>query len=387
MSERCLITTFPIGARVQETTSVPKLGLLVPGTIGDFIRRRFSDTAFTLAINAIDTYRNRYPLVRPLISSHNHIGINPDSHWIDSEHILELHEQIHKLYTQGYLNDEDATTLRCSDACLKVEMLIDDNFIPQAGRVFSHNANGQLICRECQHTLKSTISRELVMTFPHDLESPLVYPESLSKDVAEITRRTRGMRMLISRKRPTGIQFEINDKQYNIDIDFFWFNYLNTIAKEHKDIIMIGSNHVRRHLTHINAIYQTVNTHSATRARVHLVTPFYILPSEELAWYTNGGYLDAPIGDLARFLILSSTSFKQDRLWQFDFFELAKKKLKSATWVGYRDLMIHSGSGVQENLHQAFRLLNSNNIRSALKGTPTSPRKVHTRDYDVQGII
>lgn len=381
--KRYLSTTFPIGARLPEGSHVPKLGLLMPGMLNDYLGARYENVDSRLAVNVIDTYKQREGLTPILLDAHRRLGIDVSNYWLDTEHMRALYATMDVLVSRGHLREEMVDVLRCDPGCLKVELLANNGAVVQAGRVFEQRGDGHLQCKHCSQIVHRESGSELVMTFPEDLKAPTVVPGSFQKDVEDLTARARGMKMLVSRKRGTGLPYELSGRTFNVDVDFFWMNYLNTMDTGYNGIFVVGSNHVRRHLTHISALYQS----AGGTLPMHILTPYYILPKEGFEPYVQQGYSKEEDPNLLRLLILASLSFKKDTPWDTEFLGKARRSLRGVRWAEHRATLLEDPSQVQREL----RVLSRDNLYKALGATnqvdDVGRRFLVGNGYDVIGAV
>ena len=76
------------------------------------------DCKFILAVNLLDSYKNRDIVeYKELLEKYN---IIPDEYWIDIEHIEELLKKLYYLIEKGYICSREKEIMTCD--CKKVEI-------------------------------------------------------------------------------------------------------------------------------------------------------------------------------------------------------------------------------------------------------------------------
>lgn len=343
-NDEYVVTTFPIGARGYR----PKLGLMVTSLVADVISRRHDNVTSIPAFNVLDSYKDRSSQLEPLMEAHNKLGIDISNAWIDvnPNNRRRLMEDIRSLANMGFLKEEIREVLSCDEDCLRVEMLADAPSFP-VGRVYSKNQTGELVCNICQIAARPSEADVLTMTFPTGMPIPTVYPNIMQKDFDELGKRLQGVTILASRMRNTGIVYEGDHKAYNLDVDFFWMNFLSGVAMGKKGAILAGSNHVRRHLMTIAGLFFARNVRTPDRPEVGIIMPTYITKVDGFDSFVNGDYLGEDDPNALRLLVLSSLSWLKDGKWNASAYAYIKRRLHAVDW------MVDSRTSVQ-NLRDIY---------------------------------
>lgn len=375
MSSEFTSITYPIGVRGD----IPKLGILVPGLIGDFFNRRFENHSFVNALNVMDSYKNRQTNLESFNQSNSHIKVGGEV-WIDVDHKEELMQQFQELVSKGFVTEGVNSVRSCSIGCKRVEFLSDVELKSDKGHLVEHREHGD-ICKVCQEPIVTEDTPSLVVTFPNELQGFNVYPKEFQKDVDEIARRLSGMRMLVSRQRDTGIKFQLANRTYNLDIDFLWFNYLNTINADREKVVIIGSNHVRQHLMYITALSNMTAKSEGNYKRIKVVMPSYITPVTGFEMIPAGGYMDIEDSNIIRLLVYSSISWTKDAKWATEFYKYIQKKLGKIKWIDGSKIKLDSADQVLESCN----LINRSNIQRSLNNIDT--KSVSNENYDIRGMI
>lgn len=251
------ILTFPIGTRSE----IVKFGLTIVPAIANLISIN-KGVPYTLALNTLDSYiANRENFVRPYLLELKNQGIDYGNIWIDSnkkEH-GELLAVIDKLITIGFISQQVRKVYRCK--CGKVELL-DCAIMNKKARLYSVETDGAIKCKACSCLVKSKKTKCLIGKFSNvDLPFKIV-PENKRREVLDTISRMTEMEFLVSRSRNTGIQCDIDGELYNIDVDFFWLNLLNTF--DDSEYIVCGSNHVLWHLSMMHALKKVLDPSAET---------------------------------------------------------------------------------------------------------------------------
>lgn len=370
-----LSVTFPIGARKDK----PKLGLNLPGLLSDLAGRRWSNVESVLAVNLIDSYRERSGMLDPLLRSHEALGVDVSSRWVDQERFGDLMANLERLAEAGHLREEAVPVWECADGCLKLEMLADTTITKDA-KVYAPDEHGVPVCRFCGTTAKMVERLGLVMRFPGGLPAPKAYPAQMQSDVDELTRRTSGSRMLVSRRRDTGVRFAPTGGQaaYNVDVDFFWMTYLRGLADGRPGVSLVGSNHVRRHLVTIAALHRVLAGEAA--APVRLILPAYVLDADGDRGLVDGGYLDARDPNRLRLLAFSSIGWGRDTRWAMDFSRYIERRVTR--------LLGDTGRGAAgeapsvDAVAGSYGLVRRQNVQRALDAGAQ-----HGEGWDVRGMV
>jgi len=316
---RYVATTFPIGARDY----TPKLGLMTTSLVTDILSRRYSNVDSVVAINLLDSYANRQDKLEPLLDAHNRLSINVRNAWIDNDpdNMRKLTSTIDKLSDLGVLRCDSRDVLICSDGCQRVEMLADSLIFP-VGRMY-HMDGGNIICNHCNQMAIVRKTNVLVVDFPSGIQVPEIYPSNMKKDSEELMERITKNSLLVSRTRDTGIIYAKEGRKYNLDVDFFWMNYLDSISNVDDSVILTGSNHIRRHLMTISALFESVRGVDSVD-KLKILMPSYILKSDESTQVVNGGYMNESPNTM-RLLIMASLAWKKDSKWAMGVYNNLKK--------------------------------------------------------------
>ena len=233
------VVTFPIGVRSAEV----KNGLLLTPLISQIIANKI-DAEFTLVLNSMDSYViNREQYVRPFMDACEQMNITPDKVFVDEYNKDTLLKHVHELVDLGIVREEKRKIKICD--CGKVQLLEEAKTQPEA-RLYKIGDDNTECCVMCHSPLKIIEKDVLVFHAPKNMgEQPQSFPPNSISRVNYLWKQIENMEYLFSRERETGIKIKLNNKEYNIDVDSCWLQYLSSIKQ--KNIIMVASNHVVWH--------------------------------------------------------------------------------------------------------------------------------------------
>ncbi len=266
MSNR-LIISLPVKPYAKMS-----VGRMTTPILGESLAKSF-DGNFVMSINDLSSYDTRES--SSFIELLNHYNINPNSFWIDREHIQELIEKVYLLIEKGFIREEEKELLRCE--CGKTEIAKDNISTINFKDSLFEIRDGKYYCKFCHS--ECIISKEVALVFNSrlvDKNGMLFYPYFMNKDKKTFDNTVGNNDIVISRKRDTGIIIEYNSHIYNLDIDFLWEVFLSLFSDEEK-IVMCG-NHQMYQLYMVGMLEKCFNKNSNT---VCLATPYLESSSDE----------------------------------------------------------------------------------------------------------
>lgn len=191
-----------------------------------------------MAINLLNTYKDKDSELKTFIDDLDRQGIIYNDLFIDKDHVCEILSLIQELVYDGFVKKSNEEIFRCD--CGKVDILkqgINSNI----SKLY-YEKNGIYYCKECGSECKSFREEVLTLELSKDIDdSILIVPTFLKNDVKHLSKTFKGGKLLISKQRDTGYQLMVDNKKFNIDIDFLWTNYFRLFDNE--QIIMLASNH------------------------------------------------------------------------------------------------------------------------------------------------
>lgn len=305
-----IVTTFPLGAR----TNKPPLGILTAPILASAIHQLTKNSELKIAINTLDSYLTRGEYFPAFQDAMTHvIGNDSNKTWHDLNEQDKLTKTIQDLEEQGHLKEERTKIKSCS--CGIVEMLNEVQPNPSA-RFYNTLHDDTVICDKCNTPLRVNERDVLVMEYPPNIISPQIYPQFMEKEVAQHLQNIQSHRFLASRHSRNGPEYVAKSgKNYSLDVDFFWLNYLSTIKNDDTDkIVVVGSNHVAWHLSLATALFRAQTKNK--KVNLDLILTSYIKHQGNLTnTYIKEMYA-ANTPTTNKIITLSSLSWnKKDSTW------------------------------------------------------------------------
>lgn len=259
MNDR-LIITLPVAPYSEMS-----VGRMSTPILGESLAKSMN-CRFIMSVNVLSTYQNRecegfFKLMREY-------DINPDLYWVDKDHIYELINKIYYLINNGFIEEKEKKILICD--CGRVEINEDNLGTINYNDSLIEIIDNKYYCRYCHH--ECSVDNRLVLVFNSskvDISNMRFYPNFINKDKLTFDNTISINDIIISRKRNTGIIIEINNNQYNLDIDFLWEIYLSLF--DNKDKIVMCCNRQLYQLYMVGMLDKCFNSDTNT---VCLATPY-----------------------------------------------------------------------------------------------------------------
>ena len=224
--------TMPI--KPQKKTN---LGMYIGPTLMNVLSDILSCDS-TMAINLLNTYKNKEPELEIFLSDLDRQGIRYDNLFIDKNYIDEILCLLEKMVYDGLIHKSCEEIFRCS--CGKVDIL-KDTINSSIGKLYYERDNAYY-CKECNGKCEVFKENVLMFDLPQNIDdSILIIPTFLKNDINHLRKTFKGSKLLVSKQRNTGYQLLVDSELFNVDIDFLWTNYFRLFDQE--QIIMIASNH------------------------------------------------------------------------------------------------------------------------------------------------
>lgn len=227
MNDR-LIITLPIAPY-----SSMSVGRMTTPILGESLSKSMNGK-FVMSINLLSTYQNResegfYNLMK-------RYNINPDYYWCDRDHINELIRKVYYLINKGYITEKEKEIIFCN--CGKVEIEKENIKTINLNDSLIEIFNDKYYCKSCKKECNCAIKKVMVFNSRMvDKSNMIFYPDFINRDKITFDNTVGSNDIIISRKRNTDIIIEMNNNQYNLDIDFLWEIYLS-LFKQSEKIVM-----------------------------------------------------------------------------------------------------------------------------------------------------
>lgn len=240
------IYTFPCSPR--KNNSIEKcLAYLMADYIGNIVENSNKTATF----NVIGIENKTDMLIGYRNFLYNEWKMNFDSEFTDLDTINLSIEKIKQLHHMNIISIKCRKVLRC--ACGMVELCVNEqNYAylrPNLFRIEKIDEKAICRCKKCKSICCEKDENVLVLSLNYDLKEINkinVYPEFSKKQFMEIARQMNGKEIMVSRNKTTGIDFIVEGKKFNIDIDFSWlFIFQTSICKKilaitgHREIFYI----------------------------------------------------------------------------------------------------------------------------------------------------
>lgn len=227
MNDR-LIITLPVAPY-----SSMSVGRMITPILSESLSKSMNGK-FVMSINLLSTYQNRESEgFNNLMKEYN---INPDYYWCDRDHINELIEKVYYLINKGYITEKEKEIIFCD--CEKVEIEKENIKTINLNDSLIESFNDKYYCKSCKKECNSVIKKVMVFNSRMvDKSNMIFYPDFINRDKITFDKTVGSNDIIISRKRNTGIIIEMNNNQYNLDIDFLWEIYLS-LFKQSEKIVM-----------------------------------------------------------------------------------------------------------------------------------------------------
>ena len=231
------VTTLPISVKTN-----PTLSLAVSPYIAELLVQNLWYEGSIISMNLIGE-KFSHMADKELTNNVSEFGNTLKDFWIrhkfqriDKENVVSLKEIFRELFEKGIVVEKEIIVKVCK--CGLSESLENaENF----------GAKKKLIdegcCKKCNYELSSEKTRWLIYLppLPETIRiSPVRYHNHITNYVKN--QKEKMNQLLISRKRNTGISYEINGNFYNIDVDFFRTLWLIDLERKWLDPSIVVAN-------------------------------------------------------------------------------------------------------------------------------------------------
>jgi hypothetical protein len=210
---------------------------LVCPVVGETIGKNL-DANFYLCTNLLDSFGNREEAYKNYIQNIKDHFVN-GIYWKDIDYLDQMLENIWKLIKLGFVYEKNVEILRCDCGIIEIEKKNLDTCNPEKSHY--KYVNGKLFCPHCNNFCK-TFSENVLVFDPSNLKFKdfNFKPNYLNMDIKTFYNIVLKSYIVVSRKRNTGIIYNYNGTNYNIDIDFLWETYTSLFPEKEK-IILCGN--------------------------------------------------------------------------------------------------------------------------------------------------
>ena len=256
MKNDFIVSTLPIKPQISTN-----IGMMIAPTIMQYIGNVF-DIEKCMSVNLLHTYSNKKNELQNYINYILQAGITYNMLFRDDMHNNQLIGFIIELLKNDILDVEKRHVIYCE--CGKIDMLKEA--VNENGKLY-HKVHDKIICNCCNNICKECEEDVLVMKIKEH-ENPLIAPTFLEKELLNIKNQFIGKKLLISKHRNTGFNISVDNRKFNIDIDFIWSNYFKILEPNNQ--IFIASNHQIYNMFLINYLSKV----STNKKLYFIATPY-----------------------------------------------------------------------------------------------------------------
>lgn len=259
-----LITTFPM-----KPLSNIKVGTFTAPLYVDFLSQKLNCKSI-LSLNLLNSYKKTNDNSNDYLKILNNVGINFDEVFIDYYNKEKLLNNIDLLFDKGLIVERDEEFLICD--CNKIDIkysTIND----YTNYDLIESKNGEYYCKDCGSKCKIIKEKRLFLILDEKyLRKVQSIPKIYDDNLEQIKELFKNKEFLISKNRNTGIKY----KNYNIDIDFVWNNYINLFNE--KNIVIVTSN------KHLMKVFITNYLATVFNKNIIYILHPYIEKKEPIIW-------------------------------------------------------------------------------------------------------
>lgn len=245
-----IVSTMPI--KPQKETSI---GMMIAPTIMNYLGEALNATKI-LATNTLNTYKEKEIELPIYLTDIEKSQIQYDYLFNDRKQILNIMSVIQNMADENIIELTTENIMRCN--CGKVDILENAIRNYSDGKLYKKNSNQKYICSDCCCECKIYSEPVLTISFEEDKYKDIkIVPTFFKKEVEQFRRSFNDSKILISKARNTGYSVVKNGKEYFVDVDFIWMNYVKLLESDQK--ILIASNHQLLKMFIMNYINQISN--------------------------------------------------------------------------------------------------------------------------------
>lgn len=259
-----LITTFPM-----KPLSNIKVGTFTAPLYVEFLSQKLNCKS-VLSLNLLNSYKKLNDNSKDYLKILNNIGMNFDEVFIDYYNKEKLLNSIDLLFKNRLIVEQNEEFLICD--CNKVDIkysTIND----YTNYDLIESKNGEYYCKDCGNKCKIVKEKRLFLIIDEKyLNKVQVIPNIYDDNLEKINELFSNKEFLISKNRETGIKY----RNYNIDVDFVWNNYINLFTE--KNIVIVTSN------KHLMKVFITNYLATVFGKNIIYILHPYIEKKEPIIW-------------------------------------------------------------------------------------------------------
>lgn len=226
------ILTISLPAKPREKTTI---GMLLAPIIMELLATK-TNSEKMISLNTMHTYSSPEKFVSIYLKDVSSWNIEYDYFFEDKKNSTMLLSVLETMVKEGFIYEKEQYIYTCD--CGIVEF-IKNGLCYGDGKLYK-NVNGKLICSKCNSQLILKKKKVLVLKYNATGENVKVIPSFLEKEMNYFVHLFNNQELLISKSRNTGYTLTVNNKKYNIDVEFIWSQLYGV---NNNDKIMIASNH------------------------------------------------------------------------------------------------------------------------------------------------
>ena len=216
--EKDVIINIPTGTR----KNYDKPGLYVTNIIMQELSNLFELEQY-YTFNVLDSFNDKEKYYGFYLNNIANLSLKPDKLLVDKD--FDIIEYMDYLVNEKYITSKEVIHEICD--CGRID--ITEDFDNPRTKLFEIK-DKKKICKICGSECKKINRESLVLKLKYDNNDLKVYPLNYKNSIEKQIDFFSSIDYLISKERDTGIKYNYNGKEYNIDVDFV--NYL-MVSKIH----------------------------------------------------------------------------------------------------------------------------------------------------------
>ena len=237
---------------------------------------------------------------------------------------------------------------RCT--CGKVDQIATKDGIIDYNTQNYKIKNGIPICTSCQTICKEYNEDVLVLPKMANKIKPVnIVPKFLEQDYSSLVKYFSNTDLQISKKRQTGINIKLDDKEFNIDVDFIWTIFPKFLPNKEKIIVASRNLYKMFRIDYLNTILNG--------QKITFISNPYIVKNKEIN--ENHIFNDLPDPLYKKLFILYNFHWKQKNSTWDESIAAYFKRLRGTGRKQFYEMLLKynqpkQGFTVAENLNEIF---------------------------------